>query len=75
MTGDGSLQGAMAPLRREPIPGTVFAESLAPANASVRVLARFDDGSAAITAADYGRGHAILIGSFVGAAFEQDSML
>jgi beta-galactosidase GanA len=72
MTGDASLHDALAPLAREPIPGTVFAESLAPANPAVRVLARFDDGSAAITAADYGRGHAVLIGSFAGAAFEQD---
>ena len=72
MTGEASLEGVMSPLARQTIPGAVFAESLAPANASVKVLARFDDGRAAITAAGYGRGRAVLIGSFAGAAFEQD---
>ena len=72
MTGDAALAGPLSSLARQPIPGSVFAESLAPSNGGVRVLARFADGSAAITEAGYGRGRAVLIGSFPAAAFEQD---
>jgi beta-galactosidase len=71
MAGVPELSGALAPLARRTIPGATFAESLSPSS-SARVLARFDDGSAAITDAAYGQGHAILIGSFPAAAFEQD---
>ena len=72
MTGEAGLEAPLSSLAEQPIPGTVFAESLAPLNASVRVLARFADGSAALTEARFGSGRAILIGSFPAAAFEQD---
>lgn len=47
----------------EPIPGYAFEEDLQPL-AGARVLARFSDGSPAIIEHRYGRGKAILIGSF-----------
>jgi beta-galactosidase len=72
MKGAADLTGPLASLAGQTIPGLTFAESLTPSSPSVRVLARFDDGSAAITESTYGSGRAVLIGSFPAAAFEQD---
>jgi hypothetical protein len=54
------------------VPGLTFEEPLQPQRADVRVLARFTNGDPAITDAPFGRGRAILVGSFPAAAFEQD---
>ncbi|HEX6462937.1 MAG TPA: beta-galactosidase, partial [Vicinamibacterales bacterium] len=54
------------------IPGLMFEEHLKPIRENVQVLARFLDGSPAMTASPYGRGRAVLIGTFAAAAFEQD---
>ena len=64
-----------APLSRladASVPGLTFEEHLQPLRTDVRVIATFLNGDAAITDAPYGRGRAILIGSFPAAAFEQD---
>ena len=74
MTGAADLQGPLSALAGRPIAGSTFAESLSPSSPSTRVLARFADGGAAITSSEYGRGRAVLIGSFLAAAFEQDPL-
>jgi beta-galactosidase len=51
------------------IRGLLVKETLAPQGA--RVLARFDTGEPAITAAEYGKGKAILIGSYIGLAYQR----
>jgi beta-galactosidase len=72
MIGASDLAGLLAPFAGRAIPGAVFAESLAPANRLARVLAHFADGSAAITDSPFGAGRAVLIGSFLASAFDQD---
>jgi beta-galactosidase len=54
------------------IPGAGFEEHLEPIRDGVRALARFPGGATAITSTTFGRGRAILIGSFPAAAFESD---
>lgn len=51
------------------VQGTLVQEGLSPEGAEV--LARFDSGDAAITLAQYGRGKAILVGSFVALWFRR----
>jgi hypothetical protein len=77
MKGEPDLDGALEALAGRSFTGTAFAEHLETTDSSVRVLARFADdaevpGEPAIVLARYGAGRAILIGSFPGAAFEQD---
>ncbi|HET7841099.1 MAG TPA: beta-galactosidase [Terriglobia bacterium] len=50
--------------------GEVFEEALEP-HSQARVLARFDDGEAAIVENSYGKGKAILIGSFAALHFHR----
>jgi hypothetical protein len=72
MTGAEDLTGPLSALRGRPIQGQTFEEHLQPARADVSVLARFAGEAAAITDARFGRGRAILIGTFPAAAYEQD---
>ncbi len=54
----------------EAVPVTAFEEDLQP-YADARVLARFPDGEPAMVENTFGRGKAILIGSFAGLAFQR----
>jgi glycosyl hydrolase family 42 (putative beta-galactosidase) len=54
------------------IQGQTFEEHLKPLRGDVKILATFANGDPAITEAPFGKGHAILIGSFPAAAYEQD---
>lgn len=76
-TAEAGLDGALAPLAGRTFNGFGFAEHLEVTGPSTRVLARFPaDGSGpgepAMVMSGYGRGRAILIGSFPSAAFEGD---
>lgn len=53
--------------KKDKINGTLIKETLIPEGA--KVIARFATGEAAITAADYGKGKAILIGTYPGLAY------
>jgi beta-galactosidase len=55
---------------QEAVLGEAFEEELEPSG-KARVLAHFADGSAAMVENTYGKGKAILIGSFVGMAYER----
>src|SRR5439155_8471944 len=55
---------------QETVPGEAFEEELEPLG-KTRVLARFADGSAAMVENTYGKGKAILLGSFVGMAYQR----
>jgi beta-galactosidase len=75
-TGERFLEGPLAPLAGRTFNGLAFAEHLEITNPAARVLARFPaEGSAtgdpAIVESRYGKGRAILIGSFPAAAFEE----
>jgi beta-galactosidase len=72
MTGATDLDGALSGLAGLAIPGTAFEEHLEPARSGVRVLAHFPGGAPAMTSSAFGRGRAILIGTFPAAAFELD---
>jgi hypothetical protein len=77
MTAATGLEAPRAPLAGATIVGTGFAEHLQITGSNVTVLARFpgdgdSPGDPAITMARYGKWRAILAGSFVAAAFEQD---
>ncbi len=54
------------------IKGAIFEEVLKPTSPSTRVIAKFRSGSPAIVAANYGKGKIILVGSFLGSAYESD---
>ncbi len=56
--------------------GAFFAESLSVlpgAEGRVKVLAKFDDGTSAMTSARYGEGHAMYLGTFLGLARQESS--
>jgi beta-galactosidase len=72
MQGVGGSAGPIAEIADLAIPGLTFEEHLQPLRTDVRVLARFANGDPAITDARFGRGRAILVGSFPAAAFERD---
>lgn len=55
---------------RAAIPGRWMQETLEPTSPQTEILARFPDGRAAATRARHGRGTAILFGSFLSAAYE-----
>ena len=65
------LPPALRPLAGLEIPGSGYLETLAPAPGA-RVLARSASGEPVAVMNDAGKGRAILLGSFVAAAFEQD---
>jgi beta-galactosidase len=73
---DASAEGPLAPLAGKRVPGPAFAEHLELTGQGARVLARFPSadgpGDPAIVMSEYGRGRAILIGSFPSAAFEAE---
>jgi beta-galactosidase len=53
--------------------GALYAKSVVPlANRAVDVLAKLDDGNAAIVSAKYGKGEAILVGTYLGMANHPD---
>lgn len=56
--------------RGETIAAAAFEEDLQPVGGA-KVLANFTDGKAAIVEKSYGRGHAVLIGSFAGLAYQR----
>ena len=71
------LEGPLAAMAGQTFAGTGFAEHLEVTGKGARVIARFpgDGGSAgdpAVVMSQAGNGHAILIGSFLAAAFEAD---
>jgi beta-galactosidase len=51
------------------VAGRIYEETLEP-RSGARVVARFASGAPAAVAADYGRGKALAIGSYIGAAYE-----
>ena len=50
------------------LPGRWFKETLAPLGEGARIVARFDDGSAAAVLSTHGRGRTLMLGSYVSAA-------
>jgi beta-galactosidase len=56
----------------EKLRGSLYEEALAPLSARARVIAKFGDGSPAIIASGYGRGKAIMVGTFFGTHYEQE---
>jgi beta-galactosidase len=56
-----------------PLKGTLYAKSVVPlANREVDILAKLEDGSAAVVSAKYGKGEAILAGTYLGMANHPD---
>jgi len=53
------------------ISGSVYEEALEPLKDTVKILARFEDGSPAMIINSYGKGKAILVGSLVSGAYEK----
>ena len=73
MTVEKYLHGnPLAPLSGRRIQGIVYAEHLETTSPAAKVLARFADGDPAIVLNRFGKGTAILIGSFPAAAYEQE---
>jgi beta-galactosidase len=66
------LPAPLAPLAGRTIPGAGYAEALEVTSPSARVLATFPTGEPAIVAHPFGKGRAVLIGSFPAAALEQE---
>jgi beta-galactosidase len=50
------------------LPARWYKETLEPASPNARVVAEFDDGSAAAVMSTYGKGKTLMLGSYVGAA-------
>ena len=50
------------------LPARWYKETLEPASSSARVVARFDDGSAAAVMSSYGTGRTLMLGSYVSAS-------
>ncbi len=50
------------------LPGRWYKETLEPVSSQARVVAEFDDGSAAAVMSTYGKGRTLLLGSYVSAA-------
>jgi beta-galactosidase len=69
ITSDASqnLPGLIAPIT---VPGAAFEEDLQPYSGS-RVLGRFEDGQPAVVENTFGKGKAILIGSFIALGYEE----
>jgi len=76
-----TVQGKAAQMRwtGDDIPGIVpgsmlagrwYRETLEPVGASARVVARWEDGTAAAIAASHGRGRTLMLGSYVSAAYQ-----
>ena len=55
----------------QPVAGAAFEEELEPLSGG-RILGRFEDGSPAIVAHEWGKGKAVLVGSFVALAYHQN---
>jgi beta-galactosidase len=71
MTLSGGLAPALEPLAGQTIPGVSYLETLSPSS-QARVLATGRDGAPVAVINEFGKGRAVLIGSFIAAAFEQD---
>ena len=74
---EGAALSTFRGMEKTPIRGVSFAEHLEVTNPSAQVLARFpavagSDGDPAIVMTQYGKGRAVLIGTFLAAAYEQD---
>ncbi|HXW04445.1 MAG TPA: beta-galactosidase [Vicinamibacterales bacterium] len=52
------------------LPARWYKEVLEPLTSSARVVARFEDGTAAAVMSQYGRGRTLLLGSYVSAAYQ-----
>ena len=52
------------------LPGTLYEETLEPAGANARVVARFANGDPAAVVSSYGRGKTLTLGSYIGVAYE-----
>ena len=82
MVAEASLPGPLAPLSGQKLRGSVCAEHLEVTNPEAQVLARFAEAAAtasagaagdpAIVASRFGKGRAVLIGSFPAALYEQE---
>ncbi|MEW6237565.1 MAG: beta-galactosidase [Candidatus Omnitrophota bacterium] len=68
-----NLPEALAPMAGKTAIGAQYAESLDIASSSTEVWACFANGDAAMTASAYGKGKAVLIGSFLAAAYDRNS--
>jgi beta-galactosidase GanA len=53
------------------LPGTWYEETLAPLGPQARVVARFPGGGAAAVISAYGQGKTLMLGSYLGAAYEK----
>lgn len=73
---EAAIPSALRGLERQPVRGVSFAEHLEVTGPRTEVLARFPapegDGDPAIVLSRHGKGQAILIGTFLAAAYEQD---
>jgi len=54
----------------EKLPGRLYEEVLEPLSGQARVVARWADGAPAAVASSFGRGRTLMLGSYLGAAFE-----
>lgn len=54
----------------EKFEGALFEETLEPTAANGRVVAKFEDGSPAVVAGEFGKGKMLVIGTFVGLTYE-----
>jgi len=54
----------------EKLPGRLYEEVLEPLSGQARVVARWADGSPAAVASSFGRGKTLMLGSYLGVAFE-----
>jgi len=52
------------------LPARWYKETLEPASPRARVVARFEDGSAAAVTSEFGRGRTLMLGSYVSAAYQ-----
>jgi beta-galactosidase len=74
---EGAVPSVFRGIEKTPIRGVSFAEHLEITNPRTQVLARFSgtdgrEGDPAIVYTKYGKGTAVLIGTFLAAAYEQD---
>ncbi len=69
---DSKLTGVFAPLSGLSPKGSIYSEHLDVTKESAQVLARFPEGDPAVVVSEYGKGQAMLIGSFPSPVYENE---
>jgi beta-galactosidase len=54
----------------DPLPGTLYEETLEPSGSNARVAARFANGAPAAVISTFGRGKTLTLGSYIGVSYE-----